>query len=88
MRDGLKIGAAVAMAWHHFSSEARASSAQARGRDDGASFVAIPAKAPGAFASDRERLKPSFLDMAVRYPLTTVCLVVLYGVLVFGGVLP
>jgi hypothetical protein len=42
----------------------------------------------GGWADDHERLKPSFFAIFAEHPLLTLFLVLLFGVLVFGRVLP
>ncbi len=41
-----------------------------------------------AWSADRERLKPGFLAVFTEHPLTTLFVVLLFGVLVFGRLLP
>jgi hypothetical protein len=45
-------------------------------------------QASGGWADDHERLKPSFFAIFAEHPLITLFLVLLFGVLVFGRVLP
>ncbi|HEY0183348.1 MAG TPA: hypothetical protein VGC09_11125 [Rhodopila sp.] len=41
-----------------------------------------------AWRDDRERLKPSAISVFTEHPLVTLFLVLLFGVLVFGRILP
>jgi hypothetical protein len=42
----------------------------------------------GGWAEDHERLKPCFFDIFACHPLITLVFVLLFGILVFGRILP
>jgi hypothetical protein len=76
------------MGWDYASFEHRDSAMEVHRHVDGRCLPRSRSKPDDAWLDDRERLKPSTLSVFTEHPLVTLFLVLLFGVLVFGRILP
>jgi len=70
------------------SFECRNPPAAVFGRNDGSLLRPTCATHQDGRTEDREHLKPSFVMIFIEHPFVTLFLALLFGVLVFGRVLP
>jgi len=78
----------VCKGWDNISFERRNLPAGVRQRNDGSLLRQTSATRRGGRAEDREQLRPSFVTIFIEHPFVTLFLTLLFGVLVFGRVLP
>jgi hypothetical protein len=76
------------MGWNKASFEHSESAAEIHDCNSGRCLPEGRSKSDNAWPDDRERLKPGALGVFTEHPLATFVLVLLFGVLVFGRVLP
>jgi hypothetical protein len=76
------------MGWDNASFEHSDSAAEIHDCNSGICLPEVRYTSDDAWLEDRKRLKPSALGVFTEHPLATLVLVLLFGVLVFGRVLP
>ena len=74
--------------WDNISFECRNPPTAVFGRNDCGLLRPTCAAQRAGRTEDREHLKPSFVTIFIEHPFVTLFLVLLFGVLVFGRVLP